>query len=109
MRLHGMLQKGQLDRLRELFGELRIVSHDKLPTGKFEDHIILEYENSLGKENLYRQMLTAMITDQYKRILDPGHVPVIDENNGVRSLEMAEQATRMAAAPERITQKETME
>ncbi len=81
-----------------------------------EDHVELEYENGLGKQNLYRQMLTAMISDQWRRIRDPGHIPVIDEQNGVRSLEMTEEATRMAAqeeaarmAEEERPQKKTIE
>jgi predicted dehydrogenase len=113
MRVHAVLQKGRLDRLGEILGEFRTVYHDSLHAGKdrgaapqangrsrglyFEDHVTLEHENRLGKQGLYRQMLTAMIADQFARIRNPGHIPVIDEHNGVRSLEMAEEATRMAA------------
>ncbi len=103
MTLRGVLQKGQLGRLQQILGEFRMIRHDRLPITDpyrgqiFEDHVGLEYENGLGKQNLYRQMLTAMISDQWRRIRDPGHIPVIDEQNGVRSLEMAEEATRMAA------------
>jgi predicted dehydrogenase len=94
MRLHGVLQSGQLDRLKEIMGESKIVHHAKPATGG--DHITLEYENPLGKQVLYQSMLTAMIADQFAAIRDPAHVRVIDEGNGVRSLAMAEEATRRA-------------
>lgn len=102
MTLRGVLQKGQLGRLQEILGEFRMIRHDRLPGG--EDHVGLEYDSGLGKQVLYRQMLTAMINDQWQRIRDPGHVPVIDEQNGVRSLEMAEEATEMAGEAARMAE-----
>ena len=105
MNLRGVLQKGQLGRLQEILGEFRMIRHDRLPGG--EDHVSLEVKNGLGKQGLYRQLLTAMIIDQGRRIRDPEHVPVIDEQNGVRSLEMAEEATRTAAQEARPEKKAT--
>jgi predicted dehydrogenase len=110
MRLEGLLPEGRLGRvmkiLGEILGECRVVRQERLGA---EDHVILEYENPLGKQALYQFMLTAMITDQFKRIVDPRHVPVIDEENGVRSLAMAEEATRRAAAQGAPKQREAVQ
>jgi predicted dehydrogenase len=109
MKLHGLLYKGQLENLQELMGSCSIVHHnhnDQDPAGHkvkgrfveviFEDHITIKYENNLGKQNLYCQMLTAMITDQWNWIRDHNHVRVIDGKNAVLSTRMAEDATRIA-------------
>jgi predicted dehydrogenase len=91
MRLHGLLQKGRLDRLMDIIGNCLVVHHPGS-----DDHISLEYTNPLGKKGLYGYMLGAMISDQHRRIEDPGHTPIIDENNAIRSLRMAEEAQIMA-------------
>jgi predicted dehydrogenase len=103
MRLHGLLQKGQLNRLQEITGKISVVHHHK-PGEKsqkakgrfrelpFEDHITMEYEDTRGKQELYRQMLTAMISDQWAWIKDRKHIRVIDDRNAVESLRMAEDA-----------------
>ena len=107
MKLHGLLQKGQLNKLQEIIGVPSIFHHnnpkagDNKPAGKFsehafEDHITMEYKNISGKQNLYQQMLTAMISDQFNWIRNPEHVRVIDSYNAVQSLKMAEEATLMA-------------
>jgi predicted dehydrogenase len=106
MKLHGLLYKGQLEIVRELMGPASIIQHhERNSSGKkavarfkelnFEDHITLTWENSMGKQNLYSQMLTDMILDQWNWIRDHNHVRVIDGKNAVQSTKMAEEATAL--------------
>ena len=44
----------------------------------------------------YAEMLKDMITDQWKWIKDRSHVRVIDDENAVESMRMAEEATKIA-------------
>ncbi len=104
MRLHGLLQKGQLNRVQEITGKASVTHHhkpgekDQKVKGRFRelafgDHITMEYENARGKQGLYRQMLMDMISDQWAWIKDRKHIRVIDDRNAVESLRMAEDAT----------------
>lgn len=107
MKLHGLLYKGQLETIRELMGSASVIQHhERTSSGKktvarfkelnFEDHVTISWENSLGKQNLYGQMLTDMISDQWNWIRDTNHIRVIDGNNAVMSTKMAEEATDLA-------------
>jgi predicted dehydrogenase len=107
LKLHGLLVKGQLIRLQEIIGFPVIIrweekeKKNELLSGRyrdmvFEDHITLEYENTLGKQLLYQELLSAMITDQTSWIKNHGHTRTIDDTNGVQSLRTAEHANRMA-------------
>ncbi|HEV3249536.1 MAG TPA: Gfo/Idh/MocA family oxidoreductase, partial [Puia sp.] len=103
MKLHGLLQKGELEKLKEIVGSFSITHHNVLPIdleskGSFKDafptdYITMEYENILGKQNLYRQMLTDMIADQHCWIVDRKHIRIIDDKNAILSTRMAEDAT----------------
>jgi hypothetical protein len=64
--------------------------------GNVAHHITLAYENPAGKQALYQQLLTAMLSDQWSWIKDRTHIRVIDDHNAVQSLKMAEDATRIA-------------
>jgi len=107
MKLHGLLRKEQLEKLRGMMGTVSVVHHDEQRSvnqkvkGRFseiifDDHVTVEYGNVLEKQNRYQEMIAAMIVDQWNWIRDRKHIRVIDSRNAVRSLEMAEQATRMA-------------
>jgi predicted dehydrogenase len=113
MKLYGILETGQLKKLRDMLPESSILHAQKdMPkhtqqdkpkqtSARFkefiaEDHITLNYENDLGKEKLYQQMLSTMLTDQLAWIQSHDHARVIDDNNALRSLGMAVQADRMA-------------
>lgn len=107
MKLHGLMKAGQLQRLQEIVGMTATIHHHKTKEEErqvkggfceiaFEDHVTLEYENTWGKQRLYQQMIIAMITDQYEWISNHNHIRVIDDNNAVQSLKMAEYANRMA-------------
>lgn len=105
MKLHGLLQKGELEKLKEIAGSFSITHHKVLPIDMavnggfketFTDHITMEYENILGKQDLYRQMLTDMIADQHCWIVNRNHYRIIDDKNAVLSTRMAEEATRVS-------------
>jgi predicted dehydrogenase len=107
MKLHGLLEKKELEKLQEILGTASVVHHnERQPASQkvrgrfseiiFDDHVTVEYGNVLEKQNRYQEMLAAMIVDQWNWIRDRKHIRVIDSSNAVRSLEMAEQATRIA-------------
>ena len=107
MKLHGLLQKNYLKKLQEIIGSNSIIHHNNLseenkkPKGRFneilfEDHVTIEYKNDSGKQNLYQQMLTTMLLDQWNWIKDRKHIRVIDDSNAVQSLRIAEDANRLA-------------
>jgi len=62
----------------------------------FKDQVTIVYKNELGKQQLYQELLTSMLSDQWDWIRDREHVRVIDENNCIESLRMAEQANLLA-------------
>lgn len=107
MKLHGLLQKKQLERLGEMVPNLSIAHHNgswsanQKVRGRFTDisfdhHVTLEYGNISEKQSRYQEMLVAMILDQWKWINDHNHIRVIDDSNALQSLKMAEEATRIA-------------
>jgi len=106
MRLYGLLQKQQLENLQQLVGDFNIVSHNQYQKPQkvkgrfceviFDDHITIESGNILEKQNNYQQMLQDMIADQWLWIKDHRHICVIDSNNAIKSLKIAEEATQKA-------------
>jgi len=107
LHLHGLLQSEQLERLKKMMPGCRIIQNGKLPDenqsvrGRFQDlifdqHVNLEYGNCAEKQDRYRQLLISMIKEQWNGILDDSVVRVVDDNNAVDSLRMAETARRTA-------------
>ena len=107
MKLHGLLQDGQLKLLKEMVEDFSIMDHNKTKPGNqkvkgrfveinFDREITLECGNLAEKQNRYGQLLMSMLTDQWNWIKDHNHKRVIDDSNAVESLKMAEQATKMA-------------
>jgi predicted dehydrogenase len=107
MKLHGLVKGEQLKILKELIGDADVIYHNKTPAGNqtvkgrfteinFDDEITLECGNVEEKQNRYQQLLTSMLTDQWNWIKDRNHKRIIDENNAVESLRIAEQATKIA-------------
>ena len=106
MRLHGLLQKQQLENIQQVLGEFNISSHGEFQElqkvrGRFcevifDDHVTIETGNILEKQNNYQQMLQDMIADQWLWIKDYRHICVIDSNNAIQSLKIAEEATQKA-------------
>jgi len=107
IKLHGLLQREQLKDIGNMLENLSVVHHTEpsLTNQKvqgrfteiiFNDHVTIEYGNISEKQYRYRQMLTAMLQDQWDWIKDHNHIRIIDDNNAIDSLRMAEQATEIA-------------
>jgi predicted dehydrogenase len=106
LKLHGLLLEKDLMRLREIMRELTFLPNYKSPGNKrvagrfanigYDHHITFDYEDKLGKQGRYRKMLSAMLQDQWDWIRDRQHVRVVDDNNAVESIRVAEQATNIA-------------
>jgi len=107
LRLHGLLQHEQLEKLKEMMPDCSIVQQansrdeSKKVRGRFQDlmfdqHVKLEYGNNADKQTRYRQLLISMIKDQWNWILDNSVVRVVDDSNAIDSLRMAETATNTA-------------
>jgi predicted dehydrogenase len=107
IKLHGLLQREQLKDIGNMLENLSVVHHtepsvtNQKVQGRFteiifNDHVTIEYGNISEKQNRYRQMLTAMLQDQWDWIKDHNHIRIIDDNNAIESLRMAEKATEIA-------------
>ncbi len=107
MKLHGLLLRSQMEKLSELLVNFTVVHHDNFLISRqnakarfnditFDDHITIEYNDVLGKQNRYQEMLMAMITDQWTWIKDQTHVRIIDHHNAIQSLKMAGEARQIA-------------
>ena len=106
MKLHGLLQKKDIEKLFQMMPGLTILSNDNLQgnikvKGRFtdiifDDHLTIEYGNKSEKQERYQQILTTMLQDQWDWIKDHEHVRVVDDINAVESTRMAEQATQIA-------------
>ena len=106
MKIHGLFKKVELEQLSELIGPFSMTNNDSGKDGRkvigrsaevfFDNHVTMECGNNADKQNRYRQMLTDMLNDQWSWIKDRDHIRVIDDNNAVESLRMAENAKEMA-------------
>ena len=107
MKLHGLFKDEQLKFLKEIVGEASVIYHNKTQIGNqkvkgrfteinFDSEITLECGSIEEKQNRYQQLLTSMLTDQWNWIKDNNHRRIIDGNNAVESLRIAEQATNIA-------------
>jgi predicted dehydrogenase len=107
LRLHGLLQTEQFEKLKAIMPDCLITQNGKLPhgnqkaRGRFQDlnfdrHVSLEHGNSADKQNRYRQLLISMIKDQWAWILDNSVVRVINDRNAIDSLRLAETARNTA-------------
>jgi len=106
MRLHGLLNKHQLESLRQLVGDFKIVTHNEFQGPQkalgrfsdvvFDDHVTIEVGNILEKQDCYQTMLEDMIADQWLWIKDHKHICVIDSSNAIQSLKTAVEATQKA-------------
>ncbi len=108
IRLHGLLKKAQVDKLKSLFPGCNIEYHsdpkstDQKARGKFRDiHfdalITMTAGDITDKMDRYDQLVTSMIRDQWSWIKDHSHRRKIDDNNAVESLRIAEEATKASS------------
>lgn len=109
IRLHGLLNHTHVAQLPVIFPDCSIFFHNdaeagpQMVRGKFQDIqydalVTLDAGHGLEKMDRYAQLVIAMLQDQWDWIRDPSHQRVIDENNAVASLRLAEEATRKAEA-----------
>jgi predicted dehydrogenase len=107
LRLHGLVQMEQLEKLKKMMPDCLITQKAKFPgenqkaRGRFHDlnfdqHVSLEHGNSAEKQNRYQQLLISMLKDQWNWILDNSVVRVIADTNAIDSLRMAETAKNAA-------------
>jgi hypothetical protein len=107
LRLHGLLQTEQFEKLNAMMPDCLITQNGKLPRGSqkargrfqdldFDRQVNLEHGNSADKRNRYQQLLVSMIKDQWAWILDDSVVRVINDRNAIDSLRLAETARNTA-------------
>ena len=92
--------------LAKMIGTFSIVEHNEDDTEKkvrgrfaeiiFDEEVTIEYGNIEEKQNRYQQMLTDMLIDQWDWIKNKDHIRIIDDNNAVESIRMAEEARKIA-------------
>ena len=107
IRLHGLLSSTHFEKLKQIFPNGTLLAQTgaaegpQVVRGKFQDItydtlITLEAGDVAAKMDRYQQLLVSMLIDQWNWIRDPAHQRVIDENNAVGSLRLAEQAAGRA-------------
>jgi predicted dehydrogenase len=105
IKIHGLFTKSDISSLGKLLEEHSITPHsegtNKIAKGKFtaiyyDDHVTIESGNIAEKQTRYNEILSAMLTDQWSWIRDRTHRRIIDDNNAVDSLRIAEKATGIA-------------
>ncbi|MDQ2718894.1 MAG: Gfo/Idh/MocA family oxidoreductase [Bacteroidota bacterium] len=106
MKLHGLLKKDKLKRLQQLIGPCTITKANEDDTQKkvkgrfteiiFNEEVTIESGNNDEKQNRYQQMLTDMLTDQWAWLKDKHYKRIIDDDNAIESIRMAERAKEMA-------------
>lgn len=104
MRIIGLLSEKQIADLKGRLENCTVVRHNQSgqetqkSLGNFKDiyfdeFVTIDYGNISQKMTRYEDIVTAMITDQWKWIRDKSHVRIIAESNAVESLRIAEAAT----------------
>jgi predicted dehydrogenase len=106
IKLYGLFKNEQLKMLEKTIGTFSIIKHNEDDTEKkvrgrfseiiFNEEVTIESGSIKEKQNRYQQMLADMLIDQWKWIKNKDHKRIIDDNNAVESIRMAEQARKMA-------------
>jgi hypothetical protein len=107
LKFYGLVNDDVIGKIKKMFPEeeikiLREFSEDKNKfRSNFKDRfadfeIIFETGQFANKYNIYRQLLTDMLTDQISWIKNRDHQRVVTGENGLNSLIMAETANNMA-------------
>jgi predicted dehydrogenase len=107
IRLHGLLTTETLDHLKRMLPDCTIAYESDISLGRqtakgkftdmeFDAVVTLESGHLSQKMDRYEQLVISMIRDQWSWIQDHNHQRLIDENNAVASLRIAEAATDMA-------------
>jgi len=107
LKLHGLFKKEELDVVNKIMPPFLLLEHsqtdqpNKKARGRFLDiifdsHATIEYGSDTEKQHRYQQMLTAMLRDQWAWIKNNKHVRIIDDDNAVESIRVAEHAKEIA-------------
>ena len=107
IKLHGLVKDEQLKYLEDLLPGASIIYHNQKQQRNqktkgrfieinFDKEITLEYGNATEKQSRYEQLIISMLTDQWNWIKNKNHKRIIDSNNAVESLRMAEEAKNIA-------------
>jgi predicted dehydrogenase len=96
----------EMQTLKSIFSDatIEILEHHEKPivvTGRFKEishqyKLKLQTPDTVEKQILYKALVTAMFNDQLAWIRDNRHERKIDQNNAVYSLQLAEDASRLA-------------
>ena len=107
MKFHALIKDADFEVIKDLLPGSKIVYNGEGQTKnkvvkvrfveiKFDQEVTLEYGKAEEKQNRYSQLLIAMLADQWNWIKDRKHQRIIDGDNAIESLRMAEKATEMA-------------
>lgn len=107
IRLHGLLSTAHFEKLKQTFPNGVLLAQtdnaeaSQVVRGKFQDItydtlVTLEAGDVAAKMNRYEQLVVSMLIDQWNWIRDASHQRLIDENNAVSSLRLAEEAMERA-------------
>jgi predicted dehydrogenase len=106
LRMTALCSEEELGSLKSLFPGATmdfLERHDQPQNtrGRFKSityqyKIVLDTGTAVQKQTLYQDLVTRMFTDQTAWIRDRHHVRVINQDNAVNSLDMAEQSEKMA-------------
>jgi predicted dehydrogenase len=106
LKMTALCDDESLNSLRQIFPKATIEfveAHEQSLTtrGRFNEikykfKIRLVTDDSVKKQNLYQELVTKMFIDQLTWIKDRSHRRRIDQNNAVNSLQIAEEAERLA-------------
>lgn len=108
LELDGLVREVELARLKTLLPNHRVQDPQRLPglerhytsrhrAREADLHLRLQAEVGMDKPALYGHMLRALMRDLMQAIHDPNHRPRVTIENGLRSLDTADRATRLAA------------
>jgi hypothetical protein len=103
--LHGILEEKAIEEVVQLTGGTII---KRKPAGdnndvkgrftsiRYDAEVTIECGNRAEKEKRYKEILTAMLIDQWHWIKNRNHNRVIGATNAVESVRMAEEASQFA-------------
>jgi predicted dehydrogenase len=107
MRINALLSHQQRIDLESKLGDCTVKQHNLTDQEKqesmgnfkaisFDEFVTIDYGTTAEKANRYEEIVIAMITDQWQWIKDKSHSRIITEDNAVKSLRLAEAATKAA-------------
>ena len=107
MQLHGLMKETDRQKVHAMLGDFSAFEKiddnrvNYMVKGRFADivfdnEITICCESRAPKESRYEQMITDMLHDQWQWILNRDHRRMVDDDNAIESLMMAEEAKKIA-------------